>query len=420
MYCYSIEKHEEDISEISTIMNKVTALLNLRIRISDSEEIDENELDDIVVCVDLVCNGTDLRREDIVIRDGATASFEKEDNILVRFLTALVSKVKKLIAKLKRWRDSLFDRKNVLGKMIESTRNLVESYAEGDDPVIITRGIDTFVVKDKVITDYRELSKYVGRISSIIKAYKNNIFPKIEEITASIEHTMMLPQGDQIMYQVLLFALKMEENNATKPSIEIDKKMKDIYMTIGSTTDSFKDTIGKDDVSVVTSGPMIGNLSLSCHYRRPLFLTDTAYFESLNKFKLKLVNPEQDIEHKFSEVKFDRWDKQTCSQAIDNVADVHKDLAILSDIMKDSVREVERFSERAERLLKDSERADSGSRETMERTQAQRKLISAIQVFNTIHSTVPEHLYEHAISQMLNVLNLTRRHIRNEGAQKAN
>jgi hypothetical protein len=88
--------------------------------------------------------------------------------------------------------------------------------------------------------------------------------------------------------------------------------------------------------------------------------------------------------------------------------------------MKDSVRAVERFSERAEKLLKDSERADSGSRETMERTQAQRKLISAIQVFNTIHSTVPEHLYEHAISQMLNVLNLTRRHIRNEGAQKAN
>lgn len=419
MYCYSVEKHVEELGEISIMLNKVTSMLNIRERILGVEAIDEHELADIEVCVDLVCLGTDLRPEDIIVRDGVNASFEKEDNIVVRFLTAIVTKISKVIQRIKSWIASLTDRRRILVDLINTLEKTVELYRTGgpetDRDVIVQRGLETFVLNDYVLHDYASVSKHFGRIGKLIALLKNKAFSNLELASDIIQKDLLTTEGEQIKYQVELEKLAMVENNAVPQSIEIDKKIYDIFLTVGSMPDASKQSGKGTNTLVGQTGPILGNLVMRCEYDKPTTKTDEAYFSSLNKFKLKLAKPDNEVQHSFTEVKLKRWSGQECRQAIGDVKKLESELGTLADIMKRSVAHVESFARDTEAMLSDASRAVDDSRESIKRHQAQRKLISSMQVFINVYSALPEHLYEHAITQMFNVLNLTRRFILNEG-----
>lgn len=414
MYCYSIEDHELDVEDITALTGKVSSLLNLKLQIETASEIDTNELADIEICVDLVCQGTDMRREDIMVSDGVTVSFEDDGNVIVQFIAALLAKVKAMVDKLKNWFKSLTDRKNLLDKQIIIVEAMnTQQYAKSDavSNIIIKKGIASFTMRKETIVNTKQLFKYVGAGTVVIDALEKRVFSKLFDASKKIYEGMEV-NGKGIPALMSEQQLAIGDDAVTRIK-NVDADLNQINVVIQSFPDSFKSQDSSSGAELTNTGPMLGNKVITCRYQRPAGDSNTDHFVAINRFKLHLTTPEDQVNADFKEISMLRWTNAQCADAVDHVKSLRDGLVKVSDIMRKSIAEVESFNKLVESLKASLQRATEDQADTAKRAAIQKQMISAMNTFNSVYSTLPEHLYEHLITQAFNVLNVTKRHIKN-------
>jgi len=413
MYFYSIEEHELDIDDINALTGKISSLLNLKVQVESSNEIDTNELADIEVCIDLVCQGTDMRREDIMQSDGVTASFEDDGNVIVKFIAALLAKLKGLLDKLKNWFKSLTDRKNILDKQILAVKAMNEKQYSKDPntKILLKKGINSFVMRKETIVTYSQLSKYVIGTTVLIEALDKSIFPNLlKGSTTLLEGMKANGKGEPALYSEQQLAIGDDAVTRVK---KIDEHLNSVNNNVIASIDSFKSKDDSSGAEMTNTGPILGSKVITCRYQKPASDSNNDHFVAINRFMLKMVTPKDQVNADFKEIEMQRWSSAECAGAVDAAKDLSASIGIVSDIMRKSITEVESFNKLVDSMKGSLQRADTEQADTVKRAAAQKQMISAMGSFNTIYSTLPEHLYEHLITQAFNILSVTKRHIKN-------
>lgn len=408
----------EDAQEIEILMSKCISMTNLKITIESKSEVDPQEADDIELAVDMVIDGTDIQKSDIMQRDGQSISFESDDNVLVAFIKVLIKKVKEAMARVKGWWNKLTDRRNALELSVAKTTAEIDKkyvpYEKGQKINIDSPRKEWLSSNTELLTEPRLIQRVIARSNATLELYRGKISPAISQVLTTLEN-LMKEEGEGIVYYNKLTKLGLNNpNNRVAELVDINKLFSGIWRSV-ITMDGGKPLPAAGNIYDYGRGSL-------CFRQGAIFARylktdekqgDAALIAALNEFYVGFKTFETEHVKTFDSIEQDRFTESECVDLLDSVRDMQGELHVFSNLMKEIEKRNDQFEKLIDNALKSELSADKDHQVAAANDRAKKRLISLTRhVLNSDGGTAVK-LYDQMLSSAFTILAIVRLHVSN-------